>query len=766
MQSYIERGIVEQPETITDAATLVTYAYAGTPVSTRHYGVLGDLTINMNESTKFTHYERWLDLGDATSGVYYVQGSTAFEREMLASEPLGMMAIRVASNVTGAISFNVHLDRGESLNRWEDYSQSVGSDTIVMGGTTGGSDAISFAVGARVVATDGTVKTLGDYVICQNSTEVYIYVQSWTTYRKTSPKQAVLEDLASVTNNYAAVRAAHVADYQALANRVSFDIGKSSSAQKKMPTAKRMEALSSSDFDPEVAALYFQFGRYLLISTSRDMDKALPPNLQGLWNSDFDPEWGSKYTIDINLQMNYWPSLSTNLADLTGPLWNTIKSMASTGAETAKLMYNQSGIVGHHNTDIWGDTAPQDNYISATYWPSGLLWLSAWVYEQYLYDGNATLLEENFPILQDIFTFFDGFMTEWNGYRVTNPSLSPENTFYLPNSSVAQAVTLGPTMDNSLIWELCGNILDGMGQLGITNETLRQRVISLRDSLLPLQISSFGGIQEWIVDYREAEPGMRHWSNLYGVFPGAQITSSNSTTFNGAKKSLSRRLAFGSGSTGWSRAWSIALAARTFDPEQVQNSTLEQLMTYTYPTSLMDTGPPAPFQIDGNLGAPAGMAEVFLQSHEYIAASSFATANSTSQNASSSYSIASGIDLTPTFLGQQGGDDRVQLLRVLPALPTAWANNGGGSVTGLRARGGFNVDIEWDNKGLLMLANVTSLQGNGLWVTWGSAAVGVHAGVATNTVGGKISIESGTGSRFVGMNKTEIGRSYVITAAQ
>ena len=201
--------------------------------------------------------------------------------------------------------------------------------------------------------------------------------------------------------------------------------------------------------------------------------------------------------------MNYWPSLVTNLGDLTGPLWSVINSMKRTGANTARLMYNQSGIVGHHNTDLWGDTAPQDNYVSATFWPNGLLWLAAWIYEQYQYDGNMTFLQDNYETLQELFTFYDGFLTEWNGYRVTNPSLSPENEYFLPNTSIQEAITLGPTIDNSLLWELCGNLLDGMEALGMNNRSFQSGVMSMRQSLPPLKISYFGGIQEWIEDYLE-----------------------------------------------------------------------------------------------------------------------------------------------------------------------------------------------------------------------------------------------------------------------
>ena len=308
MQSYTQRGVIKQSEMIENVASLASYAYAGTPVSTQHYTITGDLTLAMDQSDTQTNYQRWLDLGDATTGVYYTIGNVSYEREMLSSEPLGMMAIRIASNTTGAVSFTIHLDRGESLNRWQDYSEPIGSDTTIMGGASGGLEAIEFAVGARVFASDGTVETLGDYVVCKNSTEAYVYIQSWTSYRKASPKQAVRDDLDGITNDYYSIRTAHVADYQKYAGRVSLNLGKSSPSQKKMTTEKRLAVMNARSFDPEITAMYFQYGRYMLICTSRDMDKSLPPNLQGLWNSDLDPSWGSKVSQHTGLLSQQAPT--------------------------------------------------------------------------------------------------------------------------------------------------------------------------------------------------------------------------------------------------------------------------------------------------------------------------------------------------------------------------------------------------------------------------------------------------------------------------
>lgn len=294
MQSLLEEGA------ILDATRLSGYGYVGTPVSVQHYNNLGYLTLEMNNTNTISDYERWLDLGDGTSGISYVNNGTTFQREYLASYPDDLIAIRITASQPGAISFSVHLDRGHSLNRWEDYSTPYNGDTIVMGGASSGQNNIAWAAGARVIASGGTVSTLGDYVICSAADEATIYFTTWTSYRQNDPRSTVLSDLANAGGKpYDAVRAAHVQDYQRYISRVSLNLGNSTEAQRTLTTPKRMAAITDDNFDAEVAALYFQFGRYTLISTSRN--GSLPPNLQGIWSLSNDPEWGSKYTININL---------------------------------------------------------------------------------------------------------------------------------------------------------------------------------------------------------------------------------------------------------------------------------------------------------------------------------------------------------------------------------------------------------------------------------------------------------------------------------
>lgn len=280
-----------------EASDRASYSYVGTPVSTRHYDVLGSLQLTMNHTSTVEDYERWLDVGDGTSGIYYKAGNATYTREYIASNPANIIAIRIAADTPGVVDFTVHMSRNPkgSLNRFEDYSKKAGSDTVILGGGDASANSIAFSSGAKVISRGGTVKTIGDTIFCNGADEAWIYFTSWTTFRKKDPRSAVLADLAAVSDlKYVEVREKHVQDYQALAGRVSLNLGTSSADQKAKNTVDRMSALATK-FDPELVALYFQLGRYLLITSSRN--GTLPPNLQGIWNNVLDPQWGSKYTI-------------------------------------------------------------------------------------------------------------------------------------------------------------------------------------------------------------------------------------------------------------------------------------------------------------------------------------------------------------------------------------------------------------------------------------------------------------------------------------
>ncbi|KAH8799165.1 Six-hairpin glycosidase-like protein [Xylogone sp. PMI_703] len=695
MQSLLKGG------SLAEATRIAGYGYQGTPVSTQHYENMGYLTLTMDDTNGTTSYERWLDLEEGAAGMYYVSNDVEYTREYIASNPDEVIAIHITASKPGSVSFTIHLDRGSSLNRWLAYSTSFDNNTIVAGGSADGVTGIDWAAGARVTSSGGSIYTVGDYVFCSGADEATIYFTAWTSVRQSNPHNAVLSGLAKASSkSFDLVRAVHISDYQKYMSRVSLNLGNSTSAQKAMTTTQRMATFSTAAFDPELAALYFQFGRYTLISTSRQ--GTLPPNLQGIWSQDMDPMWGSKYTININLEMNYWPSLTTNLADLTTPLNDLLNEIGKQGSVVARQMYHASGIVAHHNTDLWGDSAPQDNYLSSTCWPMGASWLITHLMEHYRFTGDKTTLKANYNLFQNAVLFALDFLTPYEGYMVTNPSISPENLYYVPGSTQQLAITYGPTIDNSLLWELLGEFIDIHRELNLNDKSLADKVTALRALLPPLRMNQYGGIAEWIHDYNETDPGHRHWSMLWGLYPGSQITTSNQDTFNWAISSIQRRLDHGSGSTAWSRAWSIALSARAYLPDLVHSNLAQQLANYTTHTSLLATGPPADFQIDGTFGGPAGMVEAFLQSHETVVT-----------------------DKNGKLLAAQTGDaNKVHLIRLLPAVPSAWGANGGGSVSGLVARGAFEVDIIWSSDGKLSGATITSNVGNQAYVTLGSSPIG------------------------------------------
>ncbi|KAF2105023.1 hypothetical protein NA57DRAFT_51805 [Rhizodiscina lignyota] len=699
MQDLVVQGRV--PE----ALTLAGFSYVGTPVAMQHYDPLGSITLAMNHSSEYADYERWMDLADGTSGLYYTVNETAYSREYFASNPAGVVAIRVTSNTSAAVSLNLHLDRGSilgGLNRWQDYSTREGGNTIIMGGRSGGEHSIGFSAGVTAVASGGTVSTMGDYLVVEKADEAWIYFSTWTTYRQQDPRQQVLRDLASArTQTYPTIRSTHVADYQAYADRVSLNLGKSTPQQRAMNTSDRLAA-SKDRFDPELTSLLFQFGRYALIATSRE--GTLPPNLQGLWNTDWDPAWGSRYKLNIDLQMNYWLSLTANLAELASPLHDLINTLCQNGRAVARDMFNASGCVAHHNTDVWADPAPEDNWPSATWWPMGLTWLATHVMEHYRFTGDVDTLEHMYAALEGVARFATDFLTDYEGWKVTNPSLSPENTYYLdPDTEVA--ITLGPTSDNSMLWELFGEILEAQAALGMNDTDFAAQVTSLRAQLPPLRVNQFGGIAEWIKDYNETDPGHRHYSQLWGLYPGSQITASNSTLFEASNSSLHRRLKYQSGTPSWFDAYSAIIAARVFDVEIIHSTLTHQLSNQTYGGSMLGVHPGGPFQVTGNLGVTASMTEALLQSHESI-------------------SLTNPDKPTPAYTGDT---NKAHLIRLLPVMPAEWAANGGGFVRGLLARGGFEVDISWDSAGRLVEANVTSRLGNPVWITLGTAPVSAAA---------------------------------------
>lgn len=650
------------------AEELIMQYMAGSPSCMRHYSLLGELDIAMNKHLPFTmgwipessdaeEYSCDLDLMEGVLNIDHIQNGIGYHREMFISHPGQVMCIRYTSDNPGKINLDVILNRIEisdaavmderqpgkkvSAAGWPaphaDSIRTVNGNTILMRGHEAETE---FAAAVRIVC-DGEILDPVSQLLVRNSGEVVIYVASSTTNRVKDPVKEVMMRLDNAEKTgYAALRTDHVKDFSAFMNRCVIDLGESPDKT----TDDRIRSLSNGEEDPALAALYFQFGRYLIVSGGREDSSAL--NLQGIWNAEFTPMWDSKYTTNINLQMNYWPVEKCNLSELHMPLMDLLEKMHENGCETARVMYGMRGMVSHHNTDYYGDCAPQDLYMAAMPWVTGSAWLGLHVWEHYQYTKDLGILRRMYPVLRDMALFYEDYLIEVDGKLVTCPSVSPENRYILPDG-YDTPICYGPAMDNQILREFFAALIEIQKLLGVDRE-LSETLADIIKRLPEDKVGSKGQLLEWDKEYPELTPGMGHISHLFACYPGSSINWHDTPELMKAvKRSLELRVENGAGRGGWPLAWYICIYARLMDSEKADES-IKKMLVNSASRSLLNVS--HVYQIDGNLGVTAGIAECLLQSH-----------------------IA---------------------LHFLPALPTSWKN---GSAKGLIARGGHEVDLEWKN---------------------------------------------------------------------
>jgi alpha-L-fucosidase 2 len=688
-------------EKVEQAEELAFRYMQGVTPNSRHYMPLGDLFIDMPNLGETTDYRRSLDLSNAMAVTEFTANGVRYTRTAFVSEPDSVMVVHIEADSPNSVNVTARIDGRED---YFDDSRPYDEQTILFTGGTGGKDGISFASALTVVQIGGTIYTEGGKLCVKDADEVTYLLSAQTSYRTEGYEESALLDCEYARDSiYDELLYRHVSDYQEYYDRVNFTLEDNSDGASELPTDERLKHLqgSSSAKDNTLYALYYNYGRYLMVSASRE--GTLPMNLQGIWNKDMWPAWGCRFTININTEMNYWCAENSNLSECHAPLFDLIEKIRPNGRETAKTMYGCKGFVCHHNTDLWGDTAPQDLWMPATIWVTGGAWLCLHIYEHYLYTLDRDFLEEKYPTLKECADFFVDYLIEdKQGRLVTCPSVSPENT-YLTESGTKGSLCIAPSMDSQIVYTLFTDVIDSAETLGRDAEYV-EKLKSIRERLPQPEVGKYGQIKEWAIDYDEVEIGHRHISQLFALYPSNLITPYLTPELSkSARATLERRLAHGGGHTGWSRAWIVNMWARLLDAQKVEEN-LYALLAWSTNNNLLDNHPP--FQIDGNFGGTAGIVESLMQSHE--------------------------------------GN-----INLLPALPPSWTN---GSISGIKARGNYTVSIAWENNALTTAEIVSNVLGE--------CSVRPNCKVSVTCNGESIPYTTNNG--VITFN-TQIGNTYVLT---